>query len=91
MNKATKAKMEKLVERCEHALRDKHQQSFSLWRGEMWAIVSAVHELRKRGVMEPATSHPARLTEAVEGTAIGSANDSSVGSPIRTPTRVDRP
>jgi hypothetical protein len=61
MNKASKAKLESLVEKCEAALRDKSQQSIHVWRGEMWAIVSAVHELRKRNVL-PLPSPPVTST-----------------------------
>ena len=56
MNRVNKAKLATLVQKCEAALRDKHQQSFNVFRGEMWAIVSAAHELRKRGVLESAQS-----------------------------------
>jgi hypothetical protein len=51
MNRVSKSKLEKLVARCEDALRNKAQQSIYLWRGEMWAVVAAAHELRKRGLL----------------------------------------
>jgi hypothetical protein len=52
MNRVSKAKLVKLEEQCAAALRDKARQSVTVWRGEMWAIIAAAHELRKRGLLE---------------------------------------
>jgi hypothetical protein len=52
VNRASKAKLAGLVDKCETALRNKHQQSFYIFRGEMWAVIAAAHELRKRGLLE---------------------------------------
>ena len=67
MNRVHKAKLAGLVDKCEAALRDKHQQSFNIFRGEMWAILAAAHELRKRGALESAQSADAVARGPREG------------------------
>jgi hypothetical protein len=52
VNRVSKTKLLKLEAQCEAALRDKARQSVTVWRGDMWAIVAAAHELRKRGLLE---------------------------------------
>ena len=70
VNRVSKVKLGKLVEQCEAALRDKSQQSFIVWRGDMWAILAAAHELRKRGLLE--THGSSSATNAVAGLVEGS-------------------
>lgn len=52
MNAVSKRKLLKLEQQCRDALRDKSRRSVTVWRGEMWAIIAAAHELRKRGLLE---------------------------------------
>ena len=58
MNRVSQTKLAALEAKCADALRDKSQQSLQIWRGEMWAIVSAVHELRKAGKLAGPIPHP---------------------------------
>lgn len=59
MNATSKRKLVKLERQCADALRDKSQQSVRIFRGEMWAILAAAHELRKRDVLpDPPVSSP---------------------------------
>jgi hypothetical protein len=40
-------KLETLAAKCAAALRDPARQSEHVWRGEMWAIIGAHHEIKK--------------------------------------------
>lgn len=53
MNKQSKAKLLKLAAQCELSLKNRHRQSFDIYRGEMWAVIAAVHELRRAGKLPP--------------------------------------
>jgi hypothetical protein len=48
MNKRSRDKLLTLEARCREALRD-GRQSMDVWRGEMWAVIAAVHDLTKAG------------------------------------------
>lgn len=76
MNKVSKAKLLKLADRCEEALKDKSRCSMDLWRGEMWAIIAAVHELRKLKKLEPKNAD-ARQSDRDSGLVITSARSLS--------------
>lgn len=39
--------LEKLAARCSDALRDKQRQSEHIFRGDMWAVIGACHDIRK--------------------------------------------
>jgi hypothetical protein len=67
MNRVSRTKLERLVSKCEDALRHKERQSLDIFRGDMWAIVSAVHELRKRGVLERRDEAQAGTTDLTAG------------------------
>jgi hypothetical protein len=47
VNAKSWAQLEKLAARCADALRNRHRQSADIWRGDMWAIVAAHHDIRK--------------------------------------------
>ena len=49
MNKQTKATLSKLEALCVVALREQRRQSMYIGRGDMRAIVAAVHDLQKAG------------------------------------------
>lgn len=61
MNKRTAANLAKLRARCEAALRDKSQQSFYIFRGDMWAVIGACHEIeRNQRKLEARADHGAQ-------------------------------
>jgi hypothetical protein len=47
MNAKVWAKLEALAAACAETLRDKNKQSLRMYRGDMWAIVGAHHDIRK--------------------------------------------
>jgi hypothetical protein len=47
VNARSWSKLEKLATKCAEALRDPARQSESIFRGDMWAVISAHHEIRK--------------------------------------------
>lgn len=47
MNARAWRQLEKLDARCAEALRDPRRQSASIFRGDMWAIIGACHDVRK--------------------------------------------
>jgi hypothetical protein len=47
MNAKAWAKLETLAAACAETLRDKNLQSLRIYRGDMWAVVGAHHDLRK--------------------------------------------
>lgn len=47
MNKKAFARLEELAGKCDAALKDKARQSMDVWRGDMWAIIGAHHDIKK--------------------------------------------
>lgn len=48
MNRKAFERLSKLAEKCAAALKDKSRQSEHIWRGDMWAIIGAHHDIQKQ-------------------------------------------
>lgn len=46
MNKKAYARLEKLAEKCSETLKG-NRNYFEIWRGDMWAIIGAHHDIQK--------------------------------------------
>ena len=46
VNKKAFARLEKLAEKCSETLKGKRNY-FEIWRGDMWAIIGAHHDIKK--------------------------------------------
>lgn len=68
MNAKAWARLEKLAVKCADALRDPERQSETIWRGDMWAVIGACHDIgkaRKRPLPAPPLLSP-KKTEGEE-------------------------
>jgi hypothetical protein len=71
MNAKNWTRLEKLAARCADALRDPHRQSEHIWRGDMWAIIGACHDIGKaRAKRQAADAVPKRINTGKTSTRV---------------------
>lgn len=48
MNRKAFERLSKLAEKCAAALKEPRRQSERIWRGDMWAVIAAHHDIQKQ-------------------------------------------
>lgn len=72
VNKKAYGKLNLLAATCAMLLKDRHRQSLTIWRGDMWAIIGAHHDIsRARAVRKKATKSGRAIHEGGAGAVVG--------------------